>query len=259
MSDTMIVELIETMPTSNLETAIVLAARTSYGKSTETPEKDQALLRYLFNNHHTSVFEMVKFKFKLRVPIFVARQILRHRTANVNEFSERYATAKHEFFHPSKREDGIRLSTKSTNKQSSDKGLISPALKQKVEEVEAKLRTLFADYDELLSLGMAKECARFCLPVSTYTELIFCIDLNNFIKFLRLRMDEHAQLETRKVATQMFDLVKDMIPITASCLLEERDKVWLTKEEIRGLIMNNKNLEFKSKSAQSKYLSLFNQ
>lgn len=258
MEDCIQVELLESLPQKNLEEAIVLAARISFDKELTTKERDDKLIKYLYRNHHTSPFEMVRFKFRIKCPIFVARQILRHRTANVNEFSARYALVPEEmgFYHPSKFEDGIRLDSK-VNKQSSTIETISPDIKNKVKEIESKLESIFADYHELVKLGVAKEVARFCLPVSTYTQFLFCLDLHNLLKFLKLRMDPHTQLETRKVANKIFELIKDLVPVTISCFLEEQDKITLTKKEIQGLIDNNRELEFDSLSQKMRYLELF--
>lgn len=260
MSD-LSVQLLESMPAEDLESAIVKAARISFAQSTKTKDQDEKLIRYLYRNKHTSPFEMVRFKFLISCPIFVARQILRHRTANVNEFSQRYAEVGTEdedyFYRPSQTADGIRM-VHSTNKQSSVQKEVSDEIKQKFINIEQKLDSLYLDYKELVSLGVAKECARFCLPVSTYTQFIFCLDLHNLIKFLRLRMDVHTQLETRKVANQIFELIKDKVPVTISCFIEEQDQISLSKREIKGLIANDKDLEFKSLSQKEDYLSLFN-
>ncbi len=257
MSDSIDVKLLETLPSEDLESAIVKAARISFSQSTKSAKEDSNLIKFLYRNKHTSPFEMVRFKFYVKCPIFVARQILRHRTANVNEFSERYAEVKFDFFPPSKEEDGIRLKNSGANKQSSELGIIPKELSDKVKEVESKLESIFDDYQQLLDLGMAKESARFCLPLATYTEFLFCMDLHNLIKFLRLRMDIHTQLETRKVANKMFELIKDKVPVTISCYLEEKNLFSLTKEELVGLRNNDKEVKFESRSQQEHYLRLF--
>lgn len=189
------------------------AARLSYGNTDARPwDLDERLTRYLWENHHTSPFEMVELKWRVKCPIFVARQWLRHRTASVNEFSMRYAD-------PTKISDeGIdyyvpeewRHSSK-TNKQGSvpwtdgDQGLITANYK---EGVEASILL----YKNLQQWGVANELARCVLPVSVYTEFIWKNDLKNTLDFLRQRSDDHAQWEIQEYARSMQSLMRTALP-----------------------------------------------
>lgn len=191
--------------------AIVQAARVSYGAGTKRVTEDRGLIRYLLRHMHTTPFEMVEFKFHIKLPIFVARQWIRHRTANVNEYSGRYSEMKDEFYVPSI--DQIRPQS-TTNKQ----GRSSDAMPREVAEriasrMEATQSQLYAEYQELLGEDLARELARINLPVSNYTEWYWKIDLHNLFHFLRLRIDPHAQYEIRVYGEAMAQLVKDVVPV----------------------------------------------
>ncbi|MDZ4724055.1 MAG: FAD-dependent thymidylate synthase [candidate division Zixibacteria bacterium] len=191
--------------------AIVQAARVSYGAGTKKLQEDRGLIRYLMRHKHTTPFEMVEFKFHVKLPIFVARQWIRHRSANVNEYSGRYSVMKEEFYRP-KAED-IHFQSK-TNKQ----GRSSDAVP---DEVKAELRSYLAEsqkqsyqkYLGYVEAGLARELARIALPLSLYTEWYWKIDLHNLFHFLRLRMDNHAQKEIQVYAEVMAGIVKSVTPI----------------------------------------------
>lgn len=212
-----LVKLVDCMPrlvkrSHLLEEAIVRSARTSFGSGLKTPREDKRLVKYLVANNHTSPLESVKFSFTIRCPKFVAIQLIRHRTANINEFSQRYAEIEDDLYHhPSKAPNGIRLQD-TKNKQGSTLGEIEENIARKMLETEALVDKVLSNYHDLISLGVAKEVARFCLPIATYTDLCYTMDLNNLVKFLRLRLDHHAQYETRVVAQAMYDLVKPLCP-----------------------------------------------
>lgn len=213
------VKLLDVMPRlvkRNVEDAIVISARTSTGLGLKSEEQDRKLVRYLLRNAHTSPLESVKLTFHISCPIFTSRHLIRHRTANVNEFSQRYAQVREGHYTPK-----LRLQCKK-NKQSSEEDTKVPeeALSL-LEETEKLLKQIETNYEELLKLGVAREVARYCLPLSTWTELVYTLDLNNFIKFLRLRTHESAQKEVREVANFMWQLCKDLMPTVAEYLAEE--------------------------------------
>ncbi len=193
------------------DTAIVQAARTSYGKGTKSVSEDRGLIRYLMRNRHTSPFEMVELKFHVKLPIFVARQWIRHRTASVNEVSGRYSEMPSESYIP-ELENIKKQST--DNKQGRSNEAFSP---EYTAYIQSKLRNAqaaqFAEYSEYLEAGVARELARINLPLSTYTEWYWKIDLHNLFHFLKLRLDRHAQYEIRVYAEAIADIVKQCVPI----------------------------------------------
>lgn len=192
--------------------SIVQAARVSYGRGTKKMHQDRGLIRYLLRHHHTSPFEMVEFKFHVKLPIFVARQWIRHRTANVNEYSLRYSKAVGDFYNPDP--EAIRYQSKS-NRQGRSEDSVPAELQQRVCEIIKKhAEHSWKDYEELESLNIARELARIHLPVSLYTEWYWKIDLANLMHFLNLRLDSHAQYEIRIYAETMAEIVKRVVPIT---------------------------------------------
>ncbi|MBS1561259.1 MAG: FAD-dependent thymidylate synthase [Bacteroidetes bacterium] len=191
--------------------AIVQAARVSYGAGTKRVTEDRGLIRYLLRHLHTTPFEMVEFKFHIKLPIFVARQWIRHRTANVNEYSGRYSEMKDEFYVPSLEQ--IRPQS-TTNKQGRSDLTLPPDLAAQIAtRMEATQRGLYDEYQSLLGEDLARELARINLPVSNYTEWYWKIDLHNLFHFLRLRIDPHAQYEIRVYGEAMAELVKQVVPI----------------------------------------------
>ncbi len=197
---------------------IVQSARVSYGKGTKSVREDAGLIDYLLRNKHTSPFEQVVFTFHIKLPIFVARQWLRHRTARLNEISGRYSVLKNEFYVPDG--DDIAFQSKD-NKQGRDNLAVSKELQQNIiNALESQQDSSYEAYTELLDQNIARELARINLPLSTYTELYWQIDLHNLFHFLRLRMDAHAQKEIRAYAEVMFDICKAVAPL--SCESFER-------------------------------------
>lgn len=189
--------------------AIVQAARVSYGKGTRKVSQDRGLIRYLMRHRHTTPFEMVEFKFHAKMPIFVARQWVRHRTANINEYSLRYSEARDEFYIPDKKH--ILFQSK-LNKQGRS-GNVPENLKKKVQEYFREISTRsYVIYSELNEAGIARELARAVLPVNLYTEWYWKNDLHNILHFLSLRLDTHAQFEIRVYAEAMAAIVKEIAP-----------------------------------------------
>jgi thymidylate synthase (FAD) len=189
---------------------IVKAARISTGASTKSPLEDERLIDYLMEHQHTSPFEMCEIKLKLSMPIFIARQWMRHRMASINEFSGRYSEMKDEFYIP----DTFRKQS-SVNHQGSE-GSFDPESNSKFSKsIEAYSNDTFHLYQHFLDKGISREMSRIVLPLSTYTSFFWKIDLHNLLKFLKLRMDPTAQEEIRVYADKIWDIVKIWTPLTA--------------------------------------------
>ncbi len=193
------------------DAAIVQAARVSYGKGTTKVSRDRALIRYLMRHSHSTPFEMVELKFHAKMPLFVARQWVRHRTANINEYSLRYSEAIDDFYIPEEKD--IHFQSK-FNKQGRDATDVPEELKAKtIAAFREMSQRSFELYDELNEAGIARELARAILPVNLYTQWYWKNDLHNTFHFLRLRMDEHAQYEIRVYAEAMAEMIKSVAPI----------------------------------------------
>lgn len=199
---------------------IVQAARVSYGQGTRTVREDRALIDYLLRNRHTSPFEQVILTFHLKMPIFVARQWLRHRTARLNEISGRYSVMKDEFYVPEP--EHVRLQSKANRQGGSTDGVTDELRRQVTGKLAQGQRDAYADYEELLEDDVARELARVNLPVSLYTEMYWQSDLNNLFHFLRLRMDWHAQYEIRAYGDAMAQVVEAVAPIAFAAFVEHQ-------------------------------------
>jgi thymidylate synthase (FAD) len=192
---------------------IVQAARVSYGAGTTSYRRDAALIDYLLRNDHTSPFEQVVLTFHAKMPIFVARQWIRHRTARVNEISGRYSVMKDEFYLPAGRD----IAAQSDDyKQGRSSQPVDAATQEEVRKrLTAGQKRAYEEYEELLQIGIARELSRVNLPLSLYTEWYWQIDLHNLFRFLALRMDPHAQMEIRAYATVIFEITRAVCP--AAC------------------------------------------
>ena len=189
--------------------AIVQAARVSYGQGTSKVSQDRGLIRYLMRHRHTTPFEMVEFKFHCKMPIFVARQWVRHRTANINEYSLRYSEARDEFYFP----DPEHIQFQSALNKQGRSGEVPLELKQKVLDYFKEIsERSFTMYQELNEAGIARELARSLLPVNIYTEWYWKNDLHNLLHFIGLRSDSHAQYEIRVYSDAMAVSVKAVAP-----------------------------------------------
>ena len=189
--------------------AIVQAARVSYGQGTSRVSQDRGLIRYLMRHRHTTPFEMVEFKFHCKMPIFVARQWVRHRTANINEYSLRYSEARDEFYTP----DPEHIQFQSAMNKQGRMGDVPAEMKQKVLDYFNEIsERSFAMYTELNEAGVARELARAILPVNLYTEWYWKNDLHNLLHFVGLRSDSHAQYEIRVFSDAMAESVKAVAP-----------------------------------------------
>jgi len=192
------------------DSSIVQAARVSYGSGTKTVREDRGLIRYLMRHWHTTPFEMVEFKFHIKLPIFIARQWIRHRTANVNEYSGRYSIMKDDFYVPDLEQ--IRPQSEN-NKQGRSEEAFEPEKAKQIQDSISKVqKDLYKDYENLLDDNFARELARINLPLSNYTEWYWKIDLHNLFHFLRLRIDSHAQYEIRVFGEAMAEIVKQIVP-----------------------------------------------
>lgn len=213
------------------DSAIVQAARVSYGKGTKQRNEDRGLIHYLLRHAHTTPFEMCEIKFHIKLPFFVARQWLRHRTANVNEYSARYSILDKEFYIPSTEH---LASQSSINKQGRGETL-SPEYSQHVQALLRKDAELcYSHYEELLNEdaegntlnpekeSLARELARMNLPLNFYTQMYWKIDLHNLMHFLTLRADSHAQYEIRVYAEVMLKILERWVPHTYEAYMQYR-------------------------------------
>lgn len=213
---------------------IVQSARVSYGEGTKTVREDKGLIDYLIRNEHTSPFEQVILTFHCKMPIFVARQWVRHRTARLNEISGRYSIMRDEFYLPEPEQ--VRLQSK-RNKQGRDDETvpIDEAIKI-IANLEKEQIETYKHYEEMLERGLARELARVNLPLSLYTEWYWQIDLHNLFHFLRLRMDEHAQYEIRVFAEALAKCAKAVAPFAYESFEEHvLHAVQFSKSECRAL------------------------
>jgi thymidylate synthase (FAD) len=212
--------------------AIVQAARVSYGHGTKQVNEDRGLIRYLARHRHTTPFEMVEFKFHHVMPIFIARQWIRHRTANVNEYSARYSVVKDRFYKPS--QQNVRKQS-AQNRQGGEEPIDEMTAREFCEYLDRAGDT-YQEYEKFLEKGVSRELARIALPVNAYTEWYWKCDLHNVMHFLSLRMDAHAQQEIRDYATAMFALIQPIVPIAAEAFVDyQLGDMHLTRLEIEAI------------------------
>jgi thymidylate synthase (FAD) len=213
------------------DSSIVQSARVSYGKGTKKVSTDEGLIRYLMRHWHSTPFEMCEIKYHVKLPIFIARQWIRHRTANVNEYSARYSILDKEFYIPAKEQ----LSAQSTNNRQGRGDLITGQQADEVLKIlkDDAVRT-YDNYEKMLNerfdgtvidekkSGLARELARMNLTLNSYTQWYWKTDLLNLMNFLFLRGDSHAQYEIRVYAEKMLETVKKWVPITHAAFLDYR-------------------------------------
>ena len=213
------------------DTSIVQAARVSYGKGTKKVNTDAGLIKYLMRHWHSTPFEMCEIKYHIKLPIFIARQWIRHRTANVNEYSARYSILDKEFYLPSKE----NLAAQSTNNRQGRGEVISgEQAKEVLNLLKGDAERTYDNYETMLNerydgsiidekkSGLARELARMNLTLNTYTQWYWKTDLLNLMNFLRLRADHHAQYEIRAYADVMLDTLKRWVPITYEAFMDYR-------------------------------------
>ena len=223
--------------------SIVQAARVSYGKGTKQRHEDRGLIRYLMRHYHTTPFEMCEIKLHLRVPMDAWRQWIRHRTANINEYSTRYSVAIDAT--QTTQPDEWRL--QATSNRQGSQGFMDAEKGAELTKQETELHALSRKiYNERIEIGVAREQARKDLPLCTYTEAYWKIDLNNLLRFLRLRMDEHAQYEIRCYAETIGkEIVSKWCPLAWEAFLDyDRQGYYLSYMEmkiIQALLDGDKN------------------
>jgi len=213
------------------DTSIVQSARVSYGKGTKKVSTDSGLIKYLMRHWHSTPFEMCEIKYHVKLPIFIARQWIRHRTANVNEYSARYSILDKEFYLPSL--ENLAAQSQS-NRQGRGDILTGDQAKKVLELLKKDAERTYDNYETMLNerydgtvidekqVGLARELARMNLTLNTYTQWYWKTDLLNLMNFLRLRADHHAQYEIRAYAEAMLDTVKRWVPITYDAFLDYR-------------------------------------
>jgi len=213
------------------DAAIVQAARVSYGRGTRKVSDDRVLIRYLMRHYHSTPFEMCEIKYHVKLPIFVARQWIRHRTANVNEYSARYSVLDKEFYIPAPEQLAAQSSN---NRQGRGDVLTGDEAAQVLDLLRHDAEKTYRDYAWMLNegddgteadpnrQGLARELARMNLTLNTYTQWYWKTDLHNLMNFLRLRADAHAQYEIRVFADAMIDTLNAWVPLAAEAFREYR-------------------------------------
>lgn len=248
------IALVDAMPRlvpvdSTADSAIVQAARVSYGAGTKKVNEDRGLIRYLLRHRHTTPLEMVEFKFHVVMPIFIARQWIRHRTANVNEYSARYSVMPDRFYRPTI--ENVRKQSMS-NRQGGEEPVDVGTAEEFLKYLD-KSQEMYGEYERLMEKGVSRELARIALPVSVYTEWYWKCNLHNILHFLSLRMDEHAQQEIRDFANAMYALIKPIVPMTAEAFEDYRlGGAHLTRLELESL-RTNKPIATDNKREQAEW------
>jgi len=255
------------------DAAIVQAARVSYGHGTKKINEDRGLIRYLLRHRHTTPLEMVEFKFHVAMPIFIARQWIRHRTANVNEYSGRYSIMPDRFYRPTI--DQVRKQSSGNRQGGSERFVVTgeadagggsggvggaprggdeSMTAQAFMEFLAESESMYEKYRDLTERGVSREMARMGLPVSLYTEWYWKCDLHNVLRFLSLRMDAHAQEEIRAYARAMHDLIAPIVPMTMEAWRDyELESLHLTRLEIEALRGGEREIATDNKREQAEW------
>ena len=244
------------------DSSIVQAARVSYGKGTKKVSTDAGLIKYLMRHWHSTPFEMCEIKYHVKLPIFIARQWIRHRTANVNEYSARYSILDKEFYLPAPE----NLATQSqNNRQGRGDVLEGEQAKQILDLLKDDAERNYSNYETMLNerydgtvidennSGLARELARMNLTLNTYTQWYWKTDLLNLMNFLRLRADDHAQYEIRAYAEAMLDTLKKWAPITYEAFMDYR--VGGTEVSAKGKLIIQKLIKGEEINVDSSDLS----
>lgn len=244
------------------DAAIVQAARVSYGKGTKKTREDAGLINYLLRHRHTTPFEMCEIKLHIKLPIFIARQWIRHRTANVNEYSGRYSILDREFYVPAPEQ---LASQSASNRQGRGDVLEGEEAHRVLDILKSDAQQCYDHYQEMLNEdevgnvvdngkdGLARELARMNLPVNFYTQWYWKIDLHNFMHFLALRVDAHAQYEIRVYAQAMLDVLKKWVPITYNAFMDYR--VGATEVSQKGMDVVRRMLKGEQVTAENSGMS----
>tara|TARA_B100000214_G_scaffold370149_1_gene344340 strand:- start:881 stop:1831 length:951 start_codon:yes stop_codon:yes gene_type:complete len=238
------------------DTSVVQSARVSYGKGTKKVSTDSGLIKYLMRHWHSTPFEMCEIKYHVKLPIFIARQWIRHRTANVNEYSARYSILDKEFYLPTNE----NLAAQSqNNRQGRGEVIKGDQAKQVLDLLKNDAQRTYENYETMLNqrydgstidenkIGLARELARMNLTLNTYTQWYWKTDLLNLMNFLRLRADSHAQYEIRAYADLMLDTLKKWVPITYEAFMDYR---------VGGTEVSSKGKEIVKKLIKGEKISL---
>ena len=244
------------------DTSIVQSARVSYGKGTKQVSTDSGLIKYLMRHWHSTPFEMCEIKYHVKLPIFIARQWIRHRTANVNEYSARYSILDKEFYLPNP--ENLASQSKS-NRQGRGDIIEGKQAKEVLELLKSDSERTYENYEMMLNerfdgttidenkKGLARELARMNLTLNTYTQWYWKTDLLNLMNFLRLRADSHAQFEIRAYADIMLETVKKWVPITHAAFMDYR--VGGTEVSAKGKVVIQKLIKGEKVSVNESGLS----
>jgi len=240
------VEIVDVMPRiipdgQTCDYAIAQMARVSYGQGTKSVNEDKGLIRYLLRHNHTSPFEGIDFKLHMKMPIFIARQMIRHRTVSLNEISGRYSVMKDEFYIPDV-EDLRKQST--TNKQGGEEAFDKESSQEFVDKINLNCKDAYSLYLQMLDAGVSREQARMVLPLNLYTEWYWKQNLHNLLHLLSLRADAHAQKEIRVYADAILELITPLVPWTIEAWNDYhpmREAISLTKLEKDAI--SNSNLQ----------------
>ena len=240
------------------DSSIVQAARVSYGKGTKKVSTDSGLIKYLMRHWHSTPFEMCEIKYHVKLPIFIARQWIRHRTANVNEYSARYSILDKEFYLP---ELNHLAAQSKNNRQGRGDILQGEQAKKVLDLLKGDAERTYDNYEKMLNErydgsiidenqdGLARELARMNLTLGTYTQWYWKTDLLNLMNFLRLRADHHAQYEIRAYADAMLDTLKKWVPITYEAFLDYRvggTEVSSKGKEVLKKLIGGENIDMES-------------
>ena len=238
------------------DSSIVQAARVSYGKGTKKVSTDNGLIKYLMRHWHSTPFEMCEIKYHIKLPIFIARQWIRHRTANVNEYSARYSILDKEFYLPS---ENHLAAQSSINRQGRGDVIKGDQAKEVLNLLKEDAERTYENYEIMLNerydgtqidekkVGLARELARMNLTLNTYTQWYWKTDLLNLMNFLRLRADSHAQYEIRAYADIMLDSLKKWVPITYEAFMDYRvggTEISAKGKNIIKKIIKGENIDF---------------
>ena len=256
------------------DNSIVQAARVSYGKGTKKVNTDSGLIKYLMRHWHSTPFEMCEIKYHVKLPIFIARQWIRHRTANVNEYSARYSILDKEFYLPSKENLAAQSSS---NRQGRGEVITGDQAEKVLGLLKEDAERTYRNYEEMLNqkydgsiidekkIGLARELARMNLTLNTYTQWYWKTDLLNLMNFLRLRADHHAQYEIRAYADVMLDTLKRWVPITFDAFMDYRvggTEVSSKGKEVIKKLINGKKISIEqtdlSKREWNELMQAFN-
>ena len=256
------------------DNSIVQAARVSYGKGTKKVNTDSGLIKYLMRHWHSTPFEMCEIKYHVKLPIFIARQWIRHRTANVNEYSARYSILDKEFYLPSKENLAAQSSS---NRQGRGEVITGDQAEKVLGLLKEDAERTYSNYEEMLNqkydgsiidekkIGLARELARMNLTLNTYTQWYWKTDLLNLMNFLRLRADHHAQYEIRAYADVMLDTLKRWVPITFDAFMDYRvggTEVSSKGKEVIKKLINGKKISIEqtdlSKREWNELMQAFN-